>query len=115
MRMAVKFYRTKEGREPAYEFIMSLQPKMRAKVYGALELLSEMGSEVRAPFSKSLGEGLFELRCQFGSDAVRVLYFFHKGRIVVLTNGFFKKTQKTPADEIARAKRYRADYLRRMQ
>lgn len=115
MKMDVRFYRTEEGEEPAYEFIMGLQPKLRAKVYGTLELLSEVGSELRAPFSKSLSEGIFELRCRFGSDTVRVLYFFHKDRVVVLTNGFMKKTQKVPVDEIVRAKRYRDDYLRRAQ
>lgn len=113
MKTEVRFYRTEEGEEPAYSFILSLRPKLKAKVYGALELLSEVGPELRPPFSKSLGDGIFELRCHFGSDAVRVLYFFFKGRIVVLTNGFVKKTQKTPSGEIELAKKYRADYLRR--
>ncbi|MEE3452987.1 type II toxin-antitoxin system RelE/ParE family toxin [Dialister sp.] len=44
-----------------------------------------------------------------------MLYFFFIGRRIVLTNGFVKKTQKTPPEEIERAKRCRADYLRRKE
>ena len=47
----------------------------------------------------------FELRAKVGSDISRVLYFFVVGRTVVLTNGFIKKTQKTPSAEIEKAKR----------
>lgn len=57
----------------------------------------------------------FEIRTKFGSDITRVLYFFVIGRRIILTNGFVKKTQKTPASEIALAKQYRADYLSRKE
>jgi phage-related protein len=60
-----------------------------------------------------LSEGIFELRAQVGSDISRVLYFFYVDQRIVLTNGFIKKTQKTPPQEIEKAKRYRADYLSR--
>ena len=46
-------------------------------------------------------------------DGSRVLYFFYVDQHIVLTNGFIKKTQKTPPQEIEKAKRYRADYLSR--
>ena len=58
--------------------------------------------------------GIFELRAKFGSDISRVLYFFFAGRRVVLTNGFVKKTQKTPKAEIELAKQYRKDFLRQV-
>jgi len=41
------------------------------------------------------------------------LYFFYHGREIILTNGFIKKTQKTPKKEIELAKKYRDDYLRK--
>ena len=50
------------------------------------------------------------MRAKQGSDISRVLYFFVVGRRVILTNGFVKKTMKTPPREIERAKRYRADF-----
>lgn len=68
------------------------------------------GPELREPYSKPLGDGIFEIRVKLGSDITRVLYFFVIGKKIILTNGFTKKTQKTPVPEIERAKRYRADY-----
>ena len=41
-------------------------------------------------------DGIFELRSIEGNNIVRILYFFDKGRIIIATNGFMKKTQKTP-------------------
>ena len=64
---------------------------------------------MREPFSKPLGDGIFEVRAKQGSDISRVLYFFVVGKRVILTNGFIKKTAKTPPREIERAKRYRAE------
>ena len=55
------------------------------------------------------------LRAKSGSNISRILYFFVVGRRIVLTNGFIKKSQKTPRNEIEKAKRYRADYLSRME
>ena len=62
---------------------------------------------------KHLEDGIFELRAQQGSDISRVFYFFYVGRKAILTNGFVKKTQKTPPKEIEKAKRFRSDYLKR--
>ena len=45
--------------------------------------------------------------------AIIILYFFVVGKTIVLTNGFIKKTQKTPAKEIERTKRMRLDWRRR--
>ncbi len=62
-----------------------------------------------------LDDGIFEIRTKFGSDITRVLYFFVIGKRVILTNGFIKKTQKTPASEITLAKQYRIEYLTRKE
>ena len=58
-------------------------------------------------------DGIFEIRGKVGSDISRVLYFFYYGGKIILTNGFIKKTQKTPSKEIKRAKKYRKDYIER--
>ena len=50
-----------------------------------------------------------------GSNISRVLYFFYIGQYIILTNSFIKKTQKTPTNEIIKAKKYRDDYLRRKE
>ena len=47
------------------------------------------------------------------SNITRVFYFFYVGKKAILTNGFVKKSQKTPKRELALAKKYKADYERR--
>ena len=109
----VEFYQTEQGEEPAKEFLLQLNRRMRAKMMHVIALLQDNGNELREPYSKHLSEGIFELRAQIGSDTTRVLYFFYVDRRIILTNGFIKKTQKTPKREITRAKQYRTDYLNR--
>ena len=60
-----------------------------------------------------LGDGIFELRCKLGSNITRALYFFYVGKKIIVTNGFVKKTQKTPPFEIKLAKERRSDWLQR--
>ena len=111
----VLFYDLPDGREPAKEFILSLEPKMRAKVLWTIKLLQDNGTALRLPYSEHLEDGIFELRVKVGSDISRVLYFFCVGNEAILTNGFIKKAQRTPQAEKDRAKQYRADYLSRKE
>ena len=55
-------------------------------------------------------DGLFEIRIQQGSDIFRIFCFFDQGQLVVLANGFQKKTQKTPKKEIEMALKIKAEY-----
>ena len=110
MSYSVEYYEREDGSRPAEEFILSQNNKMQAKLFMVLEVLEERGPALREPYSKSLGDGIFEVRAVVGSDISRVLYFFVVGKKIILTNGFVKKTQKTPSGEIDRAKRYRKDY-----
>lgn len=109
----VLFYDKPDGTEPARDFLDSLNVKMRAKMVREIELLSVNGTELREPYSKYIGDNIFELRAKVGSDISRVLYFFFVGRKVILTNGFIKKTAKTPRGEKEKAMLYRAEYISR--
>ena len=111
--MRIVMYRKSDGTSPVQEFIASLDDKMQAKVIRAIDMLEQRGSQLRVPISKELDEGIFERRISLAGNATRILYFFVIGNMAVLTNGFIKKTMKTPRYEIERAKRYRAEYLRR--
>ncbi len=111
----ILFYKKKDGTEPAKDFILSLDVKMRAKMLRTVVLLRDNGNNLREPESKALGDGIMELRAKVGTDISRVLYFFVVGRKAVLTNGFIKKTQQTPRAAIELAKRYRADHLGRKE
>lgn len=54
--------------------------------------------------------GLFEIRVEVGSNIFRIFSFFDKGNLIVLGNGFQKKTQKTPKGEIEKALKIKAEY-----
>ncbi len=103
------------GGIPVEEFLDLLDVKSRAKMFGMIGLLQEKGNLLREPYSKYLEDGIFELRCIFGNNITRVLYFFYDGGLIVLTNGFVKKTNKTPVRELELAKERRADYIERME
>ena len=104
------FYREEDGTKPLGNFIKSLRKELKAKVVADLHLLEEFGNLAREPLSKELEDGIFELRTQESGDIVRILYFFDKGRIILCTNGFVKKQQRTPRSEIELAKQRRNLY-----
>lgn len=106
----IEFYRLPSGEAPVQEFLDSLDTRMRAKAIYSLSILEEYGNQLREPYSKPLGDGLFELRVKFASDISRIFYFFVVGNKIVLTNGFIKKTMKTPRAELTLARKYKADY-----
>lgn len=108
----VDYYRSLDGSCPVEAFLDHLAPKMKAKVFGRMELLEEYGPQLAFLFSRHLEDGIFEPRVVQGSNAARVLYFFVAGKRAILTHGFMKKTQKTPRKEIERAKAIRSDWRR---
>ena len=110
MNIDVDFYELPNGVEPARAFLDSLDIKLRAKMYKEIDLLLANGPELREPHSKHVEDGIFELRAKQGSDISRILYFFFVGKKAILTNGFVKKSAKTPRKEIELAKKYRSDY-----
>jgi len=111
----VKYYELPNGEKPVEKFIDSLELKMRVKALGSIEILAEFGNTLREPYSKALGNGLLELRIKFAGDITRIFYFFVVDNKIVLTNGFVKKTRKTPPNEIELAMKYKADYEGRLE
>ena len=108
----IEFYQLPNGTKPAAEFLDSLDTKMRTKALHSLSMLEEFGNQLREPYSKQLEDGLFELRIKFASDISRLFYFFVVNHTIVITNGFVKKTTKTPKSELILARKYKADYER---
>ncbi len=106
----VEYYALPNGEKPIEQFIDSLDLKMRVKALGSVAILADFGNALREPYSKAIGNGLFELRIKFAGDITRIFYFFFVGNKIILTNGFVKKTRKTPRYEIALALKYKADY-----
>jgi phage-related protein len=106
----IEFYTLPDGRKPVEEFLDSLDINMNAKAVASIGILEQKGNALREPYSKPIAKGLYELRIKFAGDITRIFYFFYFGRKIILTNGFIKKTQKTPTWEIGLAKKYKADY-----
>ena len=111
----VHFFEKNDGSIPAEDFIRSLDKKMMARIYGMLGILEEKGNFLREPYSKHLEDGIFELRIQSGNNTSRILYFFFVDKQIIVTNGFIKKTQKTPRIHIDKAKRYRTEFLEKQE
>lgn len=109
----IVFYETEDGYTPVEEFLDSCDIKMRNKLLMLLKVLQEKGNQLLEPYSKHLQDGIFEIRGKVGTNISRVLYFFYINGKIVCTNGFIKKTQKTPKEQILLAKKYRQDYLER--
>lgn len=107
----VEFFALTDGSMPALETIRSITDlKLKAKVFRSLRLLETFGNQLGEPDTKHLRNGIYELRTKQGSSIFRNLFFYHRGKVIVVTNGFIKKTQKTPEAEIALAERRRSDY-----
>jgi phage-related protein len=92
---------------PMIDFLESLSAKERALIYKHMEKLVEYKSNnynLSDKFSKLLEDGIFELKVQLHNTTSRSLYFYEKDKIIIFTNGFIKKSQKTPRKEIDKAK-----------
>lgn len=114
-KIEIVFYEKEDGTMPAKEFLDGLDKQLEARMYQNILLLESYGPALREPESKKLQDKIFELRTRVGTNSARVLYFFYYGGKAVLTNGFMKKTKKTPVKEIEKAKKYRDDYIKRVE
>ena len=93
-------------------FFNAQKEEVRKKLNWTLQLIS-IQERIPEKFFKHItgSDALFEIRVEVGSDIFRVFSFFDKGNLVVLVNGFQKKTQKTPKSEIKMAEKLKKEYL----
>ena len=86
------------------DFFNEQKQKVKDKILWALRLV-ESQQNIPAEYLKHIRgtDALFEIRIQSGNDIYRIFCFFDEGKIVVLANGFQKKTQKAPRKEIEKA------------
>ena len=110
----VNFYRTVSGNCPVEGFLDSLSGKQAQKVIWVLRLIEELDMVPRQYLKKLVNtQDIWEVRVQFGGNTFRLLGFFDGSTLIILTNGFAKKSQKTPRQEIELATRRKNDYLLR--
>lgn len=93
------------------EFLTKQRQKVKEKIIWTFLLIEEV-QQVPENYLKHLEgtDGLYEIRIQLASDIFRIFCFFDEGKLVVLANGFQKKTQKTPKQEIAKALKIKEEY-----
>ena len=90
-------------------FIKSLSEPESRKVFYVLDMLKTQ-ERLSEKFVKHIEDGIFELRAEYNSNIFRVFFIFDDGNVVLLFNGFQKKTQKTPRQEIDLAKKLKREY-----
>ncbi len=93
------------------DFFVQQTKKVKDKIIWTFDLIEEV-PRVPETYLKHIEntDGLFEIRVQQGSNIFRIFCFFDAGKLVVLANGFQKKTQKTPKQEIEKALKIKEEY-----
>lgn len=93
------------------DFFIKQTHKVRDKIIWTFDLIEEL-EYVPETYLKHLEDtdGLYEIRVQMGSNIFRIFCFFDEGKLIVLANGFQKKTQKTPKNEIKKALKIKEEY-----
>ena len=93
------------------DFFVKQRDKVKDKIIWTLELIEEL-EQIPETYLKHIKntEGLYEIRVQQGSDIFRIFCFFDQGQLIILANGFQKKTQKTPKKEIEKAIKIKNEY-----
>ncbi len=90
-------------------FYRSLEMGAQKKIDYVLDVL-KMQERVSEKFVKFIKDGLYEIRASHNGNIYRAFFIFDEGNIVMLFNGFQKKTQKTPSKEIEKALELKKEY-----
>ena len=110
----VNFYKSISGKSPIEDFLDSLTGKQVQKITWVLEIIENHKIVPKQYFKKLVNtEDIWEVRVTLFSNIFRLLGFFDGNSLVILTNGFVKKTQKTPQQEIKLAEKRKKEYLER--
>ncbi len=107
MEFEIIFYTDEQRKSPVKEFLVELKRSnnpLAEQVFKGLEKLKNRAYH-KEPLSKHLEPGLWELRIKAGTDILRIIYTFSKGRIIILLHVFIKKQQKTSAGELEMARK----------
>ncbi len=94
-----------------FDFFEKQQEKIKDKILWTIKLVETI-DKIPAEYFKHLEgtNGLYEIRVQSGNNIFRIFCFFDEGKLVILINGFQKKTQKAPKNEIVKALKIKTEY-----
>lgn len=98
------------------DFFETLKPEVKKKFNWTLQLIATV-ERIPEKYFKHMANssGIFEIRVEVGTNIYRVFSFFDKGNLIILVNGFQKKTQKTPKKEIELAEKLKKQYFDEQQ
>jgi phage-related protein len=110
----IVFYKTQTGKCSVEDLLDSLSDKQVQKVLWVLRLIKDL-AVVPKEYLKKLAstQDIWEVRVKVANNIFRILGFFDEKQILVLTNGFAKKSRKTPRKEITLAEQRKKDYMER--
>lgn len=111
----IEYYSKANGSKPVKEFIDSLEDKYALKIFWVLKLIKETQNfaVISTEYFKKLTPDIWEIRAKVGRNTFRLLCFCENSNLIILTNGFRKKTQKIPRREIELAKKRKNKHLQR--
>lgn len=94
------------------DFFSKLRPEVQRKFNWTIKLIATL-DRIPVKYFKHIdgSSSLYEIRVEYGGDIFRVFSFFDKGQLVILLNGFQKKSQKTPKNEIELAEKLKKQYF----
>ncbi len=108
----IEYVELPNGRMPAREFIDSFDDRAAARIDAFIDRMRIYGNRMQGKFVKKLRNEIFELRVKEFDRIFRILFFYQPGMLIVITSGFQKKTQETPAAEIAKAEKLRKLWMK---
>jgi phage-related protein len=112
----ISFYQTASGKCPVEDHLDTLTDVQATKVAWVLKLIREIDRVPSKYFKKLVNTNdIWEVRIDVGKDTFRLLGFFYGQELIILTNSFQKKSQKTPTKEIRLAENRKKEYLSRRQ
>ena len=110
----ISFYTTVSGKCPVKEHLDSLTDNQATKIAWVLKLIWELDQVPSTYFKKLIStKDIWEVRVDVGKNTFRLLGFVQGGELIILTNSFQKKSQKTPMNEIKLAEKRKKDFLSR--
>lgn len=112
----VGFYTTVAGAAPVRDFLRELPEQAKRKVAWTLKVIQDLDRVPTEYFKKLSGtDEIWEVRVETSGVAIRLLGFFDGNNFIILTNGFLKKTDKIPKQEIILAETRKNDYTTRQR
>lgn len=112
-RIGIRFFQRDDGICPLLDWLDAIKPrKAMAKVLARIQVLVELGQDIRRPHADYLEDGIYELRERYIKVQYRMLFFFSGQGEAVITHGFTKPDAAVDKREIRRAIEYREAFLR---